>query len=226
MLSLSGENETHTLRPIAITTDLRGMKAFWDARYAEEAYAYGTEPNGWFAQQLATLPPGTMLLPAEGEGRNAVHAARMGWQVTAFDISAQGREKAMRLAARHGVHITYHVGALHEIGPLATGFDAIGFSFAHFPSAVRASLTTAIMQHLRPGGAVVFEAFAKEQLKYQPVHGSGGPQEAAMLYTIEEANAEFAGVDFHVLEEVEVQLNEGSYHQGLAKVVRGSGVKR
>ncbi len=202
------------------------MKTFWDARYAEEAYAYGTEPNAWFAQQLATLPPGRLLLPAEGEGRNAVHAARMGWQVTAFDISDRGRDKAMRLAAQHGVHITYCVGTIHEIAPLAKDFDAVGFSFAHFPSAVRASLNAAIMQHLRPGAAVVFEAFAKEQLKYQPVHGSGGPQEAAMLYTVEEVRAEFAGVDFHVLEEVEVHLNEGSYHQGLAKVVRGSGVKR
>ena len=30
---------------------------FWDARYEGEAYAYGTEPNAYFRQQLDALPP-------------------------------------------------------------------------------------------------------------------------------------------------------------------------
>ena len=78
------------------------MKQFWDERYGDDEYAYGTKPNTWFAEQLARMAQGRLLLPAEGEGRNAVYAAKLGWEVTAFDISAAGRDKAMRLAEKHG----------------------------------------------------------------------------------------------------------------------------
>lgn len=202
------------------------MKDFWNARYAEPGYVYGTAPNAWFAERLAALRPGTLLLPAEGEGRNAVHAARQGWQVTAFDLSERGRDKALRLAAQHGVSITYHVGELHELPALPHGFDALGLFFAHFAADRRAALTAALLGHVRPGGHVLLEAFAKAQLRYQQAHGSGGPQQPDMLYTVDEARAELPGVDWAVLEEVETRLDEGPYHQGLAMVVRGAGTKR
>ena len=202
------------------------MKEFWNERYGGTAYVYGTEPNAWFAEQLAQLAPGRLLLPAEGEGRNAVHAARAGWDVTAFDISEAGRNKAMALAGQHGVRLKYHVGMLAEIPALPSDFDALGLVFAHFPAAIRASLTGELLTYLRPGGSVIFEAFAKAQLSYQAIHQSGGPQQVDMLYSVEEVRAEFPGVEFHRLEEVEVELREGAFHHGLARVVRGFGVKR
>ena len=39
---------------------------FWDARYGSGTYAYGTEPNSYFRQRLDALPPGRLLLLAEG----------------------------------------------------------------------------------------------------------------------------------------------------------------
>ncbi|HRP00579.1 MAG TPA: hypothetical protein PLN54_14190, partial [Flavobacteriales bacterium] len=77
------------------------MKEFWDERYGAEEYAYGTAPNAWFAEQLKGLMPGSLLLPAEGEGRNAVPAARLGWKVTAFDLSERSL-KFGRDAQRRG----------------------------------------------------------------------------------------------------------------------------
>jgi hypothetical protein len=202
------------------------MKEFWNERYGGTEYVYGTEPNAWFAQQLAQLTPGRILLPAEGEGRNAVHAVRNGWEVTAFDISAAGRTKAMYLAAQHGVRLEYHVGTLAEIPSLPADFDALGLVFAHFPAAIRASLTGDLLTYLRPGGSVIFEAFAKAQLSYQAIHQSGGPQQVDMLYSVDEVRAEFPGIEFLRLDELEVQLHEGPFHHGLARVVRGFGVKR
>ena len=202
------------------------MKEFWNERYGGVEYVYGTEPNAWFAEQLAQLAPGRLLLPAEGEGRNAVHAARNGWEVTAFDISEAGRSKAMALAVQHGVRLEYHVGTLAEIPTLPRDFDALGMVFAHFPAASRASLTGDLLTYLRPGGRVIFEAFAKPQLSYQPIHNSGGPQQLDMLYSVEEVRVEFPGVEFLHLEEVEVELHEGAFHHGLAKVVQGLGMKR
>ena len=89
---------------------------FWDARYEGETYAYGTEPNAYFRQQLDALPPGRLLLLAEGEGRNAVYAAKRGWQVTAVDFSDEGRAKALRLAVAQGVRLDYQVADLTALG--------------------------------------------------------------------------------------------------------------
>ena len=63
------------------------MKDFWNERYGAPEYAYGTEPNVFFKQELDGLKPGRLLLPAEGEGRNGVYAAEKGWSVSAYDWS-------------------------------------------------------------------------------------------------------------------------------------------
>jgi hypothetical protein len=57
------------------------VKDFWNNRYDEEAYAYGLSPNIFFKEQLDLLPRGSILLPAEGEGRNAIYALNVGWEV-------------------------------------------------------------------------------------------------------------------------------------------------
>lgn len=57
------------------------MQNFWDERYGQEQYAYGETPNEYLKSKLAGLPKGKVLFPLEGEGRNAVFAAKTGWQV-------------------------------------------------------------------------------------------------------------------------------------------------
>lgn len=57
------------------------MKDFWNNRYDEKAYAYGLSPNIFFKEQLGLLPIGSILLPAEGEGRNAIFALNEGSEV-------------------------------------------------------------------------------------------------------------------------------------------------
>ena len=69
------------------------MKEFWNERYAAENYVYGTLPNTFFKYELSRLRPGKILLPAEGEGRNAVYAAEQGWDVYAFDYSHEAKRK-------------------------------------------------------------------------------------------------------------------------------------
>lgn len=83
------------------------MKAsrFWDQRYDSEEYAYGKKANVFFASRLAHIVPGTILLPGEGEGRNAVHAATQGWKVEAFDLSPAGQRKALSLASEFGIEM-------------------------------------------------------------------------------------------------------------------------
>jgi len=63
---------------------------FWDIRYSDSEYAYGTEPNAYFKRFIDMHSPGKILLPGEGEGRNTVYAALNGWEVDAVDLSQAG----------------------------------------------------------------------------------------------------------------------------------------
>lgn len=193
---------------------------FWDQRYEQQEFVYGEQPNVFFKEQLEKLPPGKLLLPAEGEGRNGVWAACQGWKVTAFDQAAAGRKKALELARKKGVQIHYEVSAA---GSFSTNkqFDVIGLIYAHFPSSERQAIHQQLLEYLRPGGKIIFEAFSKNQLG----RSSGGPKQADMLFSEAEIRGEFPGVTFEFLREEEVPLSEGPGHQGLGKVMRFIAIK-
>jgi cyclopropane fatty-acyl-phospholipid synthase-like methyltransferase len=82
-------------------------KQNWEERFSSEEYVYGTDPNVFLKDQLTKLSPGRLLMLGEGEGRNAVYAAKMNWLVDAVDFSEQARLKALRLAAIEKVNINY-----------------------------------------------------------------------------------------------------------------------
>ena len=194
-----------------------GAVDFWDARYSEEAYAYGTQPNAYFRQQLDTLPPGRLLLLAEGEGRNAVYAARRGWQVTAVDFSDEGRAKALRLAIAQGVRLDYQVADLTALGWQRPGYyDAVGLIYAHLPPDDRRAVHAAAAASLAPGGHLLLEAFGPRQLGLP----SGGPKSAELLYEPAMLAGDFAGLTLLENHEVGVVLHEGRCHAGPASVVR------
>ncbi len=202
------------------------MKAFWDERYSHADYAYGT-PNEYFKLQLAGLTPGKILMPAEGEGRNAVYAATQGWEVDAFDFSAEGKRKAEALAGKQNVKINYRIGECGAMSYPKDTFDAIGLIYAHFPAAVRSAYHRQLMDYLKPEGVIIFEAFSKKHIAYQQENpGAGGPRDVAMLFDIGEMQLEFPEIVFTSLQEEEIDLHEGAYHSGKAMVIRFTGKKR
>lgn len=197
------------------------MKDFWEQRYREPIYAYGIHPNEFFKEIIGQIPPGKVLLPAEGEGRNAVYAATKGWDVTAFDFSGEARQKALELAKKNRVSITYDTLDVRDFSAPDATYDLIGLSFTHIPAALRPAFHRALVKSLRPAGRIVLEAFHKEQVQYT----SGGPKDPTMLFSLEELRSEFAGLTFQTLEEKIVDLDEGPHHQGKAHVVRMVAVK-
>ncbi len=197
------------------------MKQFWNERYAEHEFAYGKEPNQFLKEHIHLLPKGKVLFVAEGEGRNAVFAAKNGLQVYAFDYSDSGRNKAKDLASENNVVIDYEVSDVLQLSYEKNSFDAIVFIFAHFPSDIRKKAHEELLSLVKPNGKIVFEAFSKEQLKYT----SGGPKESAMLFSEDEVRKEFVNVTFDFLKTQLVMLNEGPYHQGEGKVIRFIGTK-
>lgn len=197
------------------------MKQFWNDRYTETEFAYGKEPNQFLQENIHLLPIGKVLFVAEGEGRNAVFAAKNGLQVYAFDYSDSAQKKAMVLASENNVIIDYEVSDVLQLSYEKNSFDAIVFIFAHFPSDIRKKAHEELLSLVKPNGKIVFEAFSKEQLKYT----SGGPKESAMLFSEEEVRKEFVNVTFDFLKSQLVMLNEGPYHQGEGKVIRFIGTK-
>jgi SAM-dependent methyltransferase len=198
----------------------------WDERYSGEELAYGKEPNKYLKKELDKLKPGTILFPAEGEGRNAVYAAKTGWNVFAFDISEEGQKKALQLAESNNVKIVYQVGELENLRYEADQFDAIGLIYAHFPAAVKSNYHNILDKQLRKGGVVIFEAFSKKHLNYvQKDEKVGGPKDIESLFSIEEIKTDFPDYDFEELAEMEIELNEGLFHNGKGSVIRFVGRK-
>lgn len=198
------------------------MNNMWDQRYAEEGFAYGSEPNEYLKAKLNGLKPGHILFPAEGEGRNAVFAASLGWQVTAFDQSREGRHKALKLADEQGVRIMYLPGEFSSMQFRLASFDAIGLIYAHFPADVKDAYHHIIETWLKPGGYLIFEAFSKEHISYRQVNPAvGGPAEPDMLYSVDDIRSYFPGYIVHELSAMPVALQEGKYHRGTGHVVRG-----
>lgn len=199
---------------------------FWDERYSVNEYVYGEHPNSYLKEQLDTLPIGSILFVGEGEGRNGVYAAKLGWKVSAYDLSVEGKKKAERLARKHNVQVDYKVGELHELDYQKEQFDAIAVIFTHFHSKLRASMHTELSGYLRPGGYIIMEVFSKKQIDYQVEGDSGGgPKNIDMLYTLEDIQSDFENFKFVELQETKKYLMEGDHHNGLSSVIRFVGIK-
>lgn len=199
----------------------------WDDRYSNEAFAYGEEPNNYLKQELEKLNIGTILFPAEGEGRNAVFAAKLGWTVSAFDISIEGKNKAMQLAKANNVTIDYQVGELEALNYKPEQFDAIALIFAHFPADIKSLYHKALDKFLCKNGIIIFEAFSKKHLDYLSKNEKvGGPKDIESLFSIEELKSDFENYEIIELIEQEIELNEGQFHNGKGSVIRFVGRKK
>lgn len=203
------------------------MKEFWNSRYAEADFAYGKEPNVFFMETIQNLAPGRILFPAEGEGRNAVYAATLGWDVVAFDLSEAGREKAMTLSSQKGVSISYEVCTMEEFQSVESSYDALVLIFAQFPASKRKLYHQKLLSFLKPGGCLILEGFSTSHIQFNSVNEkAGGPKDPTMLFSGEELMDDFSGCSFLSLEEKIVDLKEGLYHSGQSSVIRLVAIKK
>lgn len=193
----------------------------WDQRYSSDTYVYGKEANAFFSAQLEHMKPGFLLLPGEGEGRNAVYAAGMGWKVTAFDQSRVGQSKALALASEFKVEISYRVSSLADFHFSEDFYDVVGLFFFHTDPKSRKYLHQEVIRTLKPGGKLILEAFHKEQIG----NNTGGPRSPGMLFDEMTLAADFISLETHMLEKKTVILDEGPFHQGGAEIIRYIGIK-
>ncbi len=197
------------------------MKNFWDERYSTKEYIYGVQPNQFFKEQLNNLKPGKILMVGEGEGRNAVYAAQLGWRVDAIDSSSVAKEKALRLAKQNSIVLNYFTTDITAYDFTKGNYDAIGIIFLHMNKSDSKNLHKKCISALCNNGKVILELFSKNQFGKT----SGGPQDLSMLYSLEQIGNNFLPLKHELLREENILLSEGEFHHGEASVVRFVGVK-
>jgi hypothetical protein len=191
---------------------------FWNERYQNNETVYGLLPNVFFKHSIDKINTGKLLLPAEGEGRNAVYAAKNGWDVTAFDYSEVAKEKALKMAMSHQVTFVYQTTNFLSFQAETASMDAVALIYAHMPPEIRSEFHHKMAYWVKKGGYVILEAFNPLQLELQ----SGGPKDVSMLYTPEMLKNDFPEHDWKIelLETTETELSEGPFHEGTAQVIR------
>jgi hypothetical protein len=197
------------------------MIEHWNQRYDTEAFIYGREPNLFFKEFLDKQPVGKLLLPCEGEGRNAVYAASLGWEVTAFDQSEVGMKKALAFAREQGVTLHYGIADALAFDYPSGAYDVIAFLWAHFPQDIRRKIHQKSLSGLKQGGFILLEGFNKKQLSF----ASGGPKDPEMLFSLDYWPDDFPGLKAILLEEAMTLLDEGDFHRGEAAVIKYLGRK-
>jgi SAM-dependent methyltransferase len=192
----------------------------WDERYAGRELLWSAEPNRFVAEEVAALPTGRALDLAAGEGRNAVWLAERGWEVTAVDFSPVGLDKARQLASRRGVEVEWILADLAEWRPDTGAFDLVLVAYLH----VGADLLHRILQRsadaLAPGGTLLAIGHDVANLD----GGHGGPQDPAVLYTVEELRRALPGLQIHRAAQVRraVELDDGRTATAIDTLVRAA----
>jgi SAM-dependent methyltransferase len=150
----------------------------WDERYADRQQ-WSSEPNALVASLLAGLPPGEAVDLAAGEGRHALWLAGMGWRVTAVDFSAVGLGRG---SAQPGAEpVTWVTADVTTWTAPPASVDLVVVAYLHLPQAETVAVLTRAVGWLRPGGRLLVLGHDVENI----ASGVGGPQEPAILHSVE-----------------------------------------
>ncbi|MBI3234926.1 MAG: thiopurine S-methyltransferase [Bacteroidetes bacterium] len=124
-------------------------------------------------------------------------------------------------------YFAFQIGLLETLQYTSGQFDAIALIYAHFPAQIKSAYHQMLSKYLKQGGTIIFEAFSKKHLAYLAIDEKvGGPKDLDMLFSIDEIKADFPGYEIIELEEKEIELNEGLFHNGKASVIRFIGKKK
>ncbi len=195
---------------------------FWNTRYKEAEFAYGTQPNDFLKSKIQAFKSNSKILClAEGEGRNAVFLAEHNHHVTAVDYSQEGLNKLKKLASDKNLSIETVCIDLNHYKIEENKWDAIICIFGHFPEPLRQTVFKQVYKGLSKGGVFLMEAYHKDQLNYK----TGGPQVAELLYSAEELEHDFSEFENISIETSIKEIEEGKYHKGTSAVIQVLGFR-
>jgi SAM-dependent methyltransferase len=159
----------------------------WDERYAGTELVWSAEPNRFVAEEVADLPPGRAVDLGAGEGRNAIHLAKLGWEVTAVDFSQVALDKGRAVA--DDLPIRWECAdATTWVAPEPV--DLVLEAYLHVPPAARRQTTAHAFGSLRVGGTFLLVGHDTTNL----TEGTGGPQDPEVLMTAEDVHGDLDAV--------------------------------
>ena len=189
----------------------------WEERYSNsEGYLFGTEPAVVLAENPWLLrDKGTALCVADGEGRNGVHLARHGMQVTTFDPAPTAVARAEQLAADVGVTIDTNVSDWDD-WDWSKQYDLVAAIFIQFADpAFRERQFKNLQSALHSGGRILLHGDRPEQSG----RGTGGPPFIENMYTEELLRDAFAGWHIERCAIYDRDQQSGSAHVGQAALI-------
>lgn len=138
----------------------------YEERYDGQEYYWGTKPNEMCFEVLRRYYPVKPLKLLEigcGEGRDAVFFAKNGYQVTAFDVTESGIEKAKRLADLHRAQVRFFRADLRDFRP-DEDFDIIYSSgvFHHIEPKLRGQIMDSYIEHTAAHGLHAINVFVEK----------------------------------------------------------------
>lgn len=194
----------------------------WDTLYEHDEQAFGLKPNSFVATRFCRLrgqgeipTTGKALVLACGQGRNALFLAKENYQVHAIDRSPVAIAQARRLAEARDLEISWQVADLLQLDSLPT-LDLVVWCWWHLPRGAQQKFLRTLHRSLRSGAVLIFQGLREENLNYR----NFGPPTAKLLYNLTQLLEDFAGYEILESGELDLVLDEGQQHQGMAAVVQ------
>jgi len=188
---------------------IRKGSKYWDDRFASADYAYGEAPNDFLVWAAPQVRKGKAISLSEGEGRNAVYLATLGFEVTAVDFSRVGLDKALALADKHQVKIECIQMDLHDLDLAPDTWDLVVSIFSQPDAPIRQRLNTQLSRSLKSGGALIHESKVAEGASAADKY----PGVSILQNEISPLHVSFAHEGARV-------LSEGTYHVGFHTVAQ------
>ena len=189
----------------------------WDKKYTNDNYLFGTEGNKFIQENASIFPEKASIAAyAEGEGRNAVYLAAKGYEVTAYDYSEVGLQKAKQLAQANNVSIETKLVDLENDLLLKNHYDGAILIFGHFAKEHQLPILNKVMESIKPDGYFLLEVYEESQVKLD----TGGPGDIEHLYNAEQMLHWAKNYHLKHFFTGEVERNEGFRHTGKCHVVQ------
>lgn len=167
------------------------MQDMWNNRYQESETVFGHEANQFLVEIVEDVDRGTALDLGCGQGRNALWLAESGFTVTGLDLSPVAIAQACARAAELGLDATFESVDLLTWEPDGQEWNLVVLAYIHLPEQMRRAVHTAAQRAVAPGGTIVVIAHHLDNLG----EGTGGPQRPDWLFTEEQLEDDFSGLD-------------------------------
>lgn len=145
------------------TEQPEGIEMIYDPLYGKpltgelEKDGFKTAPNAFLVEAMKDIKPGGKALDVgAGMGRNALHLAGLGWDVTGIDLSGQGLAIMRANAEKAGLNVDTVKTSYQDYDFGKERWDLVAMILSWAPVEDPAFLAR-LKESVKPGGFVVFE---------------------------------------------------------------------